>query len=288
MSSPTWLLRVRLVPLPIRLAVVALTLGLPAYWWISYAGPFRWLSQLQLDLFGAYSPILSGALNALVIAGAGIGVLSLVGSRYPATARELEQDEAVRERQQMTYLRRHGVFIAAVALALGFGIPGVYYVARARALGPLRDVELTALEQGAAPPSRYVQVSGKLRKWDGISIVNRNHSVEIETHFFPVGSVRDSSVPAALVLEITETQMMEKQDVLTAGTYVGTLRKLPPFHRSELERQGVQLTDTVWLLDYLDGPGRQRTIGFVLMSLSGVAVLVAVISHVLSRQRALP
>lgn len=284
-STPEWALRLRALPLALRLALLVPALVMPGFWWGTYSGPFRWLAELQLRILGSYSPVLTAAILFAVCVGAVFGILVLL-ARKVAFTEEQVRGEHERSARQNAWVQQHGIELGGAITMVIFGGLGLFSLTHARLIGPLTDLDVAALESGTAPPSHYVQLSAKLRKWDGLVVTEEGSGYRTPTYYYPLASIPGSDeVRAAVVLEITEPQLDEHGESLSGGVYVGTLHRIPGFIRSELAHQGVALADRAWVLDYLDGPGKDQELGLLYLALAGTAVLVMIIARGLRHRR---
>jgi hypothetical protein len=59
-AVPPWLRFVLVVPFLLA------GLGLGASWWVSYAGPYRWLAEWQISFLGAYYPMPTGMATLVI------------------------------------------------------------------------------------------------------------------------------------------------------------------------------------------------------------------------------
>ena len=58
--SPAGITQVGAIP---SLFIVALGI----YWWYTYSGPYQWLAEIQLSMFGAYGAFITGILSCLLL-----------------------------------------------------------------------------------------------------------------------------------------------------------------------------------------------------------------------------
>ena len=278
------MLRIRAVPAVIRVVLLMPALLLPGYWWYTYTGPYRWLAEFELRLHGEYTPIFTGVLIFLPCVLTALGIVLLVSSRVPFHEKE-RQAAVARDAAQTAFVLGHLPELTALILAVGLGGTGIYYLAEARLLGRLSDVNVETMEQGTDPPSRYVQLAGKLRRWNRMTLQESAGRATVEVHYIPVASQPSGGVIASVVLVVKDTQWNAPQNTFDNNLYVGTLRKLDPFVRAEFEHQGVQLTARAWQMKYLDGPGRYVEIGIIFMAIGSVALLTAIVLLVVRRIR---
>src|SRR5262245_23562256 len=59
-------LRARAVPAPIRAVCILVPLAVAAYWCVAFAGPYRWLAEIQIDASGGYEVVLTGVVTVLI------------------------------------------------------------------------------------------------------------------------------------------------------------------------------------------------------------------------------
>src|SRR5215831_17212913 len=68
------------VPRPIVWLIRLSSCALPAYWWLTYAGLYRWLAELQLDRFRRYPPMETGVLALAICLVLGEILVRVIGA----------------------------------------------------------------------------------------------------------------------------------------------------------------------------------------------------------------
>ncbi len=283
-------MRARAVPAPIRALVVAGPLLASAYWCLDYAGPYRWLAEAQLDAFGSYEVVLTGAivvLAALLPAAVVIQVLATVYLKgQPPLDPAVLAAEAARSEAR---IRSNIGYIFAVIFFLGFAGTSAYFLSSALTAGEPITLDAAHLEGGLPPGSRQVRLTGKLRVDDALHVVEENGSSTIEKVYVPL--VSDKRAPNAapvIYLETYDTWLKTYEKELRSGSYPGMLVEngLPGMLRSELAKKGALPNGAHWVLDYRASAEQDLTMAAVFGTFAGfVLLLTAVVVVVQSLRR---
>ena len=79
------------IPLWIRIAIVGSLLALTIYFIYGYHGVYKWLAELQIYLFDAYFPVVSGIFTFLITGLPFLGIMYFVRKKYVTD--DAEEDE---------------------------------------------------------------------------------------------------------------------------------------------------------------------------------------------------
>lgn len=283
-------LRARAVPAPVRGLVALGPLLATAYWCLDYAGPYRWLAEVQLDASGSYDVVLTGvivALGALLPAAAAIQILATFYLKNQPPV-DLAQAAAEGLRSDARIISNLGYIIAAVAF-LGFGGTGAYFLTSALTAGEPVALAVAHLERGLPAGSRQVTLAGKLRQNDALHMVEENGSTSIEKVYIPVVSdklARNS--PPVVYLEAHSSWLKMYEKELASGTYPGMLVEngLPGLLRADLEDKGLLPKGPHWVLRYRASAEEDLTLAEVFGFCAGVVLFItALVAFVQSRRR---
>ena len=158
---------------------------------------------------------------------------------------------------------------------------GLYFLADGALAGSLQPLDAAALEAGAEPPSRYVELTGTVRTWERIGVTEHTNGSSIEKYYLPVTSAGASGGAGARVyVEAYASQLTRYGDDLRSGRVRGLLSPsgLPGVAQTALAARGVTLPARYWVLDYRRSPddrinmgGAFIAMGLVVSALSAVA-----------------
>ena len=213
--------------------------GTGLLWW-SYAGPYRWLASAQLGRFGSYSASLTALVVFVVFALPGKFLFRGAGEPWNRT---------------VTWSPTGSWLFAVAAVPLAIGM---IYVASGRM--ELKTLTAGMLEEGSAPPSRWLTVNGRLRAEARIC-VGVARSSRAQECYVPLVSERWS--PGAPVAAFLKTRC-GMDEVPVEGEYAGTVSYLglPGPVRAELENGGAVPLRSTLVLDWNEGPESVRVVSF--------------------------
>lgn len=186
---------------------------------LMYAGPYRWLAELQLAYMDGYSQELTLLGTFLVLVIPAIGITRLVTGASTQT-RQRDAFAIFTESR----LALFGAIMAVTGLggALWFAIDAV-------TVGERVVADLAAIERGDEPPSRWVVLQGELRDDLAYSIVEGH----VETLYIPL--LASPSSEPVVYLQVADQGVSDEDRA--SGTYEGVLYAddLPGMLRSRIE-----------------------------------------------------
>jgi hypothetical protein len=299
--------------LPIWMTVSApLTIvGLNLYWWLAFAGPFRWCAELQIKHSNGYQ-VQTTLLVTMLVTTVPTVVLLLILARLGCFDRfATEADRAGRRRPWFDWCMNHLGMLVGIALAIGLVVAGQWKVIEGRMVGPLTRIDAAQLEAKGAPPSRWADVSGRfLGGWE-MKEVSRGFE-RSRYHYYPLVSTKwKPGDPVAVVAKIPwylvermnldkprfdfdrwmervkaesqgfvrpgdpwpEPQREDRRDRELDGLKQGMLSRndLPGIVMTGMTQSGFRLTDPYYVLDSGATPETEANTGRILMGL-GLAV----------------
>jgi hypothetical protein len=138
-------------------------LAVAVYCWLEYAGPFRWLAELQIAIWDGYRPLLTGVLTLVLLTALPVTLayVLLVRLRLLEAFDPARLDPARLDPGQAPTTTRVLPYFMAAALGLGLSAVGVHELWRGRGSDQLRSYEVSSLAD-AEPAGRYVTLSGLL------------------------------------------------------------------------------------------------------------------------------
>lgn len=282
-------LRARAVPAPIRAVLILLPLAVAAYWCFDYAGPYRWLAELQINASGGYEIVLTGLVTVLIALVPSIIIIQLLAGFF--LKRDAPGDEAQRaaamQSQEQLILANRGYIIAAIAF-LGFAGTSGYFLLSGLTAGDPITLEVAKIEGGARPSSRQVVLLGQLQRSQELAIEETHNSTSVEKVYIPLVSPgRRLSDPAVVYLETYRNWFNLYGDELASGKYRGMLSEnsLPGLLRADLEKHGRLPKGSHWVLDFRASADEDITMGLVFATVAGIVfVITGVIAFVRRRK----
>ncbi|MCA9670654.1 MAG: hypothetical protein KC503_33890 [Myxococcales bacterium] len=248
--------RSRRVPLALRLVLILGALGLSVYWGFAYAGPYRWLAELQLSWFGSYVVMLTGALTLLLLLLPSLVAIQLLALAFPPSAARdpgpLADPAAVED-----FIRRRIGYLLGTLLSVGLLAAAGVFAVKALSFGNHVDATVADLERGDRPPSRWVTLHGGRLLWHRAVGMRSGRGGSIKRNYVPLVSAHwREGDPVRVYVELYASWMRRYHIALAGDTHPGTLGRdsLPGVVRSELTRQLGRDPRGYWVLDYRRSP----------------------------------
>ena len=256
------------------IAVSVLGVGASLYWMFTYSGPYRYLAELQLKLFGWYVPKLTVLIIVLGFLAIAAGVkLVLRGAERPAPAMPQPQSPApqtaaVAGANFPPYWR-----VAFFLVPLGLGCWMYFNAAQA---GQLRQLEVTDFDNGRVTwRAVYADVRGHL---------GESYMMKDSYYYIPMLASDGSSQPAHVLVGINKNQLKNYLHQEADGSFnVRGMaeRNLEGDMRVAFEKNNIPLADTVWVLHTGRNPASDQKFGLGLIAFSIVvgALLGALLAY---------
>jgi hypothetical protein len=259
------------------LSVLLLGLGLSSYWAFTYSGPYRWLAELQLRWFGAYS---EQATFLLLLVGFGLPTLRVV--RGLGRAGLLPIDSPTQQARAMSQMR----FFLALRPWLLLGGAGVAFV-----FAGLRDgreasagkqfelVTCAQLEAGGDPPGNWFMLADN-PLWDLKVEAGQNYG---DWLFVPLVSPQWSAArPVGAVLKIDRNG----KGALDGPLFVGARARtgLPGMVRVRFEEAGLRV-ERALVLELGANPAHKAKYARIFVWLGPVLAVVGAIGGAITWRR---
>lgn len=260
------------LPLPIQSGIGVPLFALAAFWWYTYSGPYRWLADWQIREQGTFYPtytFVAVFLIPLVLAAILIQVgCWLAGVRFDAEKTEASIEQWKTWHQDRQY-RIMALAVGSVVLALGG-----YSLYVGTNAGPRTSLSVAALENGSMPPSRWLALSGTLRKEDQVSWKVKN---KVEIYVPLVSENWQPGKPIAVLVRAKEGEDGSPERLLRSdeGMVEGLVDPLglPGHVRTTLTDNGVITAAEPVVLDYRSDPRVQVVLGWMGVALGGTLIL---------------
>lgn len=247
----------------------ALVLGVlgALYSMFFYAGPYRWLAELQMRWFDRYYVKSTAAFTVVLCVAppaVALRVLQVSGLLpKPATATVTSPREPFGRRLSRA---QNWLIVFAVGVGLGvFSAQSLYVAARGAKLVKISAKEL---EQGTQPTSTWLQISGD-PVWDASLSTEENRN---QFRYVPVVSALwKPGTKVAALLRFKEESGERMGDLNLRGTV--DITGVPGMVQSAYEEGGLDVRDAV-LLDVGESPDEKAGAARIMLPLSVVLMLV--------------
>jgi hypothetical protein len=278
--------RVRAIPIALRIVLplvgILPMMALGGYWWWSYTGLYRWLAEVEIGWFDAYFPVYTGMVElalCMLLGAVPVGLLLFVMVRLqvfpvdPVSPPEVAAQDA----RTLSWLDTHRWRVFGLAGGVVMLICGALLTWSGLTAGALTRPDLAALEAGAAPPSRYVEVQGRLL-WERSLAHGPRGAVQPLNYVPLVSQGWQAGRPVALYVRVNQPQGPQ----LAGGPLEGTLSEdgLPGPVRTQFEEQGPRPTVPHYLLEVGNRPTRNVDNGLGLLGVGGGLIALTAIAWV--------
>jgi hypothetical protein len=261
-----------------------------AFWLMyEYAGPFKWLAELQLKWFGVYEESVTLLLTALVLLTPVGIVVWLIRRTMRFAMPPIEQSQITQSNEPpITPSPAARVFsnlgIGAIFILIGLLVLGLsaYQYVRGRGASELSKLTIDDLEAGRVPASRWCSIKGfPVFKLSG---AYKSSTSAAQDYYVPVISSNwPLNGPATLYLKVRERELTDDIRFDRAEFFQGMLtpRDLPGLVRTQFEREGPRPAANYYVLELGKTPADLLRIARDLlilgggMTVAGVIILVA-------------
>ena len=205
----------------------------------SYSGPYRWLAELSLSIFGSYSPKFTFMLSVLLLL-IPPAVLSVLLGLAPAAAAHAEQKRVAEA--QAAKLARVQVWLILTTVGAVFLFIGVRDLLAARAGASLIRTSCASIEAGNAPAGTWLEIEGTAIASAAVE-TEEGYAKHLYVPF--VSDTWSKTQPLPVVLRLGATVRGD----LNAHSYQGGLASedLPGMVRTAYEAEGVQAANALVL-----------------------------------------
>jgi hypothetical protein len=279
--------RAAIVPAPITWTIMLSACALGAYWWISYSGLYRLLSEFQLDHFDRrYYPSYTGAI-VLVLCLVPAAILVQVIGAIREKKRSPEEAVAARGNRLhfwLQYRRGRATTLGMTLMLLG---AAVYFCGTGLLAGKRVPVDAGALEHGEPPAGRYAELTGLLLADDAVATSERNRA-SAEKIYIPVVSPEwQDGKPIRAYIEMDGDAPKRYTDELASRHYEGmlTANSLPGVVVSSLTGRGRAPSDRYWVLEYRQTPETKIFLGKFMLVAAAISGLITAIAWAVAARR---
>jgi hypothetical protein len=278
------------VPAPIRVGLMLVVFGLTAYWWATYSGLYRLLAEWQLARSGAYGVELTGAFTALALLVPALVIIAIIGASREGergqthSDRLVAEDKARRDRIN-AWIREHRRRVTALAGGAVGAVWGAGMIASGLLAGPRVPLDVAALEAGATPPGRYVELTGRILPAQAVAVSTSRGG---EMLFVPVVSA--PGAPVRVYLKTSVDWARSHRRDIASRRYQGLFdaRALPGVAVTSFTDRGQPPAESYWVLNVHNTPAKQINDGGIMVVLGLVIAGVAALVWLMKSRRARP
>jgi hypothetical protein len=278
------------VPQSIRGGLMVVVFGLTAYWWATYSGLYRLLAEWQLARSASYEVELTGAFTALALLVPALVIIVILGAsregeRGAAHSDRLAAEDKARRDRINGWMREHRRRVTALAAGTAATVWGAAMIASGLLAGARVPLDLAALERGAAPPGRYVELTGRVLAAEAVGVSTSRSS---EMLFLPV--VSGQGAPVRVYLKTSVSWARSHRREIAASHYQGLLeaRALPGVAVTSFTERGRPPADSYWVLDVQKTPATQIEHGRIMMLIGVVLAGAGALVWWIKARRATP
>jgi hypothetical protein len=205
----------------------------------SYAGPYRWLAELSLSVFGSYSPKLTFFVSLVLL----LLPPMVLAARFSPPSSAVEKAERKRAGEaQAAKLARVQSWLMLATVGAVFLFVGVRDLLAARAGATLVHTSCASIEAGTAPTSTWLEIEGTAIASAAVE-TKEGYASYLYVPFVSDNWSKGQPLPVVLRLGAAV------RGDLNAHSYQGGLASedLPGMVRTAYETEGVQAANALVL-----------------------------------------
>jgi LPXTG-motif cell wall-anchored protein len=252
---------------------------------LTYSGPYRWLAEAEMSVFGAYYPSYTWMATMLLLALASYVAFQVARKSGVVAGAEITPEESKARAAEMG-ARFHSYRLVLVVLVVGgtlVFLGGRDWI-RAQRGRVLENVAVDALEAGKRPASSWVEIADGTVSWDLAVQWQEGHSSAVT--YVPLLSrvwTEGKPVGAVLVLGASDLKLAHGD----APSFMGAVDELglPGAVRAAYEEKGFALGDALVLRVQRDGPAKGEQSGRTFALIGLATLLVGIGLAVWQRRR---
>ena len=265
---------------------IAFASAITGYGAWKYAGPYRWLAELQLKFFSAYEVKVT-LLFSFLLAFAAIGLFLLPFSAIQTNIEGPNADQSLSKWRHWEGSLQH-FFSSGSGRMIGLGIVltgvGGYQFFTALNIGSLHDVDVAKLESGAtnAPEGRWWQASGMLLTEEAQGWKDK-HTM---SYYIPLVSERWSDGAPVKLVVLAKGKAAEKINN-AVGTFSGLIDTsgIPGQVLEHWQSARAPVSTDTFLLELGDSPDKRMEFGKWFLGVgAGMLVLASLWQGILNRK----
>jgi hypothetical protein len=244
--------------------MIGVGLGAAFYFMFTYSGPFQWLAEWQIRVFGSYEEGITLILSMLLIVG------PLFAVKY-AVRRIGFQSSTAPSVDVTPGLILPSWWNRLLFASLVFGGIGAFMLYQGLSAGPLIKTTIDALEKGERPSSHFVEVQG-MAIWEDAPWVEGSG----KKFYVPVVSDNwQPKQPVAAYLEVSAKEYEGRTGVQIDSFKGLTYGSLPGVLRTRLVDSVLPPHEHYILINYNSDPSRLTDAGYILLPIAGGLALAS-------------
>lgn len=258
------------VPGWIRLLLVVPPIALGLYWSYTYTGLYRWLAELQIDLFGGYYIWLSAILSIVIVLIPSMILISIISRNFQNTPSDGKLGWT--DKLNILSKTRPGFlkwYIVGFFLGIGTLPIGLYFLLM---YGTVSSTPVPMDLQSAKPAEQktieYISTSA-VPYCDGVSGLEES---EKKVAYFPLYDAKGEFTYVFLeTVSYSETKKFKCQDSLTTFTGLITPESLPGIVRDSYIKAGYLEEGTAYaVLENETSPYSKKELTYIMFGLSAI------------------
>lgn len=286
------------VPAFLRISVIIAFFALAGYWWYDFSGIYKLLAKIQLNLFNAYLPILTGLFTILaVMFFIVIPIVAFLGYLFRNRKIVIKETEAVSMSESLEKIsgKFSGKFSGRfsrmsywrLVLIFGFIIflgVGIYFLIQGLTYGELTIIKVEDIAGKKEVPSRYVIMEGKVYRKFKFGIRTSRRGIKYYFPVFDADSNRRRMTGVFLKLSkygYSSFNFLRLKKMKIKGTL--SRNSLPAILRTKFEERFPNAMKNHWVLDYKNTPSKTLTLSYVFLVLSGIFGFISLIIYLKKR-----
>jgi hypothetical protein len=258
--------------------VFVLVCAVTGYFWYAYAGPFKWIAELQLSLLGEYelNITLIGTFLSVFVPVALIGEIPWVKRRFdtgPMTEEEISR--AGKLFDENTVIPWWPLVIGTICL-----ITGLVMLIPVWTMGSLTAITAAEAEGGVSPRSGWVDASGYAMGSRMIGLREGTPS-KLKNSYVPlVSSEWQPGTAVKIYVRLDDEKMLSDGDLTLRGRVASGL---PGMIRESFARTDAPPAEDHWVLENDFNPEFNEPFGKGALWVAGIAYAVALVLFLLYR-----
>jgi hypothetical protein len=268
----------------LQLLLIAPTLALTGWWGWTYTGPFMWLAQLQISLFGKYNPLLTWMMLVLVFILPELVVIRLWCKYRGASQAEIAEafttgsyptESRVRAR---TFSFSFNFAMAGLALAMF----GLIQQCRLPRLNHQCRISVNQLANGRVPDSDWITIeaSAAVDKSLWAEKYFKEYFIPLVPHDFAEGN------PVYAYLYVVGLQFNPSR-LADSTEFHGVIETdgLPGAIRYEFEQAGYGPASSYFVISYEQKPEDVRKFSYRLLSIGAINMIAGTVLFLIRRTK---
>jgi hypothetical protein len=238
-------------------------IGLSLYWMFTYSGPYRYLAEFQLRMFGTYVPKLTFLAVTLGLLGVVVGVRFLLrGAERDAQGASQANARSSSAQSAASFRISPSWRLAVLLVPLGLGCYFYFNAMRTRNLQELRAGDF---ESGRVTSSvLYAEVRG---------YIDEIYMSKDKYLYIPMREASGSTSPAHILIGVDEKEIQTKLRKQSDGRYItrGMVQSnMDADVKYAFQKNGILIGEPCWVVYTGRDPSSDRKLGLAILGATAV------------------